>query len=99
MGGTLSEVRTQEVLGGQYRDSDDEKREIKQLLTAVEGALRQPVSVEVAKKEGELEEDQAGEPDCGRASEGGEELLGRHGLDQEEEKGREEDGKAVERPG
>ena len=99
MGGALSEVRPQEVLGSQHRDGDDEKREVEKLLAAGEGALRQPVRVEVAEKQGELEEDQAGEPDCGRAFEGGEELLRRHGLDQEEEKGREEDGKAVERPG
>ena len=59
--------------------------------------MGEPVCVEVAEQESELEEDEAGEPDRRRASQRGEELLCRHGLDQKEQEGREEDRKAVER--
>ena len=61
-------------------------------FTAVE-----PMGVEVSGEEGELEEDQAGEPDGRGASEDGEELFGGHGFDEEEEEGREEDCGGVQR--
>ena len=50
------------------------------------------VGVEVAEEQGGLEEDQAGEPDGGGASERGEELLGGDGLNEEQEQGGEKDG-------
>ena len=96
MGGAAAEVRPDQSLCSQRDDGDGEQREIEQLSAAVEGMAGQPVRVDVAEQQRELEEDQAGEPDRGRAAERGQQLLGRHRLNQKEEKRREKDGKAVE---
>lgn len=54
------------------------------------------VGVEVAEEEEELEEDHGGVPDGGGAAQEGDDHLGDHGLDEEEEAGAQEEGKAVE---
>lgn len=95
--GALAEVGTDELLRGQQGYGDYQHSEVKQPLAAAKRAAGEPVRVEVAEQKGELEEDQAGEPYRRGASERGEELLCRHGLDQKEQEGREEDRKAVER--
>jgi len=84
---------------GQRGCGECEEGEVEALSLGGEGAAVQPVRVEVAEQERELKEDEAREPDRGGAAEGREELLGRHGLNQEEEKGREEDSTAVQGPG
>jgi len=99
MGGAKAEIGADQSLCDQQDDGGGKECEVEQLSAAVEGMAGQPVRVEVAEQQGELEEDEAGEPDRRGAAERGEQLLGRHGLDQEEEKRREKDGKAVERPG
>ena len=58
-----------------------------------------PVCVEIAEQQRDLEEDQAGEPDRGGAAEDGKELLGGHRLHQEEQECAEEDGGSVEQTG
>ena len=77
------------------RKGDDE--DVSAALAARGFAVSEPVGVEVAEQERGLEEDEAGEPDGGGASEDGEELLGGEGLDEEEEEGREKGGGAVEK--
>ena len=57
-----AEVWTYELLRGQQDDSKDEKREVEQLLAAVKRAASQPVRVEIAQQQRELEEDEAGKP-------------------------------------
>jgi hypothetical protein len=57
------------------------------------------VCIEVAEQKRCLEEDEAGEPDGGRASEDGKELLGREGLNQEKQKGGEEGSSSVKKAG
>ncbi|HEY0163118.1 MAG TPA: hypothetical protein VGB69_10600 [Edaphobacter sp.] len=54
------------------------------------------MGVEVAEQQRGLEEDEAGEPYGGGASEDGEDLLGGKRLDEEEEEGRDEGGGSVE---
>jgi hypothetical protein len=57
-------------------------------------ALRNPVRVGVAGKQSGLEEDQAGKPYGSGSAEDGEKLLGRDGLNEEEQKCGQEDRRA-----
>jgi len=56
--------------------------------------VRQPMGVEIRGQQSGLEEDQGNDPDGGRSAEDGQELLGRDGLDEEEQKRREKDSAA-----
>src|SRR5271154_4354334 len=58
----------------------------------------EPVRVEVGAEKGGLKEDKAGDPDGGGASENGQQQLGRHGLDEEEQKRCEKDSATEEQP-
>ena len=62
-----------------------------------EGTAREPMGVEIRGKQGGLKEDEAGDPDGGGATEGGKELLGGHGFDEEEEECGEKDCSGEER--
>ena len=57
----------------------------------------EPMRVEIGEEKGGLKEDETGDPDCGGSAEGGQELLGSDGLDQEEKERAEKDGAAEER--
>ena len=57
------------------------------------------VGVEIAEEQQQLEEDEAGHPDGGRASEGGQDLLCSYGFDEKEQEGGGEDGCAIENAG
>jgi hypothetical protein len=59
-------------------------------------ATGEPVRVEIAEKKRGLEEDEAGEPDRGRASEHGKKLFRGERLNQEEQKRRKEGRDSVE---
>ena len=54
-------------------------------------SLGEPMGVEIGEEESGLEEDEAGDPDGGGATESGEQLFGGHGFDEEEEECGEKD--------
>src|SRR5271156_415191 len=58
--------------------------------------MGEPVGIEISAQKHELKEDEAGEPDGGRASQRGQQALGGYGFDEEEEKGRGKNRGAVE---
>ena len=60
-------------------------------------AARQPVRIGIAEQQDELEEDHAHGPDRGGSPEPGQDLLGQHRLDEEQEKRADEDRGGIER--
>jgi hypothetical protein len=104
-GGSKDEEDSADGVGGVdasevRRDESDESycedKKVSAGPLVIDCAARERVGVEVAEEERGLEEDEAGEPDGGGASQDGQELLGGDGFDEEEEQGREEDGGGVE---
>jgi hypothetical protein len=56
------------------------------------------VRVQISQQQGRLEEDQARDPDGSRSAQRGQQLPGRHGLNQKKEKGSQKDYAAEEEP-
>src|SRR5438874_1147240 len=99
MVGAWTQCGGKDSLRAEQNDCRGERDEINMLAPAGGAAARNPMRVDIAEQQRDLEKDQARQPDRGGAAQERKKLLGGHRLYQEEQECAEKDGDAVEQAG